>query len=170
MVRARRSRTETFIKCTFASPNGKTHNQIDNILIGRRWHSSILDVRSFRGDDCDADHYLVVAKLRERVAASKQAAQKYDGERFNLRKINELEIRKNYQNEISNRVAALGNLSDNEDINRAWENIKENIKTSAKESLGLRELNQNKPWFDEECLHFLYKRKQAKLQSVQDPS
>jgi hypothetical protein len=32
---------------------------------------------------------------------------------------------------------ALDNLSDNEDINRAWENIKENIKTSAKGSLGL---------------------------------
>jgi len=29
--------------------------------------------------------------------------------------------------------------SDDEEINRAWENIKENIKTSAKESLGLQE-------------------------------
>jgi hypothetical protein len=31
-------------------------------------------------------------------------------------------------------LAALENLYDSEDINRAWENIKENIKTSAKES------------------------------------
>ena len=36
----------------------------------------------------------------------------------------------------------MGNLSDNEDIIRAWENIKENIETSAKENLGLRELKQ----------------------------
>ena len=64
----------------------------------------------------------------------------------------------------------MGNISDGEDINRAWENIKENIKTSAKESLGLLELKQHKPWFDEECLHFLDERKQAKLQWVQDPS
>jgi hypothetical protein len=28
-----------------------------------------------------------------------------------------------------------------EDVNRAWENIKENIETSAKESLGLHKLN-----------------------------
>jgi len=41
----------------------------------------------------------------------------------------------------------LENLSDGEDINLAWENIKENIKTSAKESLGIYELKQHKPWF-----------------------
>ena len=104
------------------------------------------------------------------MAVSKQAAQKLDGERFNLRKINEQEFRKQYQTEISNRFAALENLSDSEDINRAWENIKENIKTSAKESLGLHELKQHKPWFDQECLHFLDQRKQAKMQWVQDPS
>ena len=50
-------------KYTWTSPDGKTQNKIDHILIDRRRHSSILDVRSFRGDDCDTDHYLLVAKL-----------------------------------------------------------------------------------------------------------
>jgi len=67
-------------KYTWTSPDGKTYNQIDHILIDRRQHSSILDVQSFRGADCDTDHYLVVAKVRERLALrSKQAAQKFDG-------------------------------------------------------------------------------------------
>jgi hypothetical protein len=61
-------------------------------------------------------------------------------------------------------------LSDGEDINRAWENVKENIKTSARQSLGLHELKQHKPWFDEECLGFLDQRKQAKMQWLRDPS
>ena len=66
--------------------------------------------------------------------------------------------------------AALENLSDDEDIDTTWENIKETIKTSAKKSLGLHELKQNKPWFDEECLGFLDRRKRAKMQWLQDPS
>jgi len=69
------------------------------------------------------------------LAVSKQAGQKFDGERFNLRKLNELEVRKQYQIENANRSAVLENLSDSEDINRAWENIKENIKTTAEGSL-----------------------------------
>jgi len=39
----------------------------------------------------------VVAKVRERLAVSKQAAQQFDGKRFNLRKLNELEVMKQYQ-------------------------------------------------------------------------
>jgi len=78
--------------------------------------------------------------VRERLAVSNQAAQKFDGERFNLRKLNELEVKEKYQIEITKRFAALENLIVDKNVNRAWENIKENIKTSAKESLGLLEL------------------------------
>jgi hypothetical protein len=97
----------------------------------------------------------VATKVRERLAVSKQAVQKLDGERFKLRKLNDLEVRKHYQIEITNRFTeALENLNDSEDVNRAWENIKENIKISAKESLGLYELKLHKPWFDEEYSRF----------------
>jgi hypothetical protein len=56
---------------------------------------------------------------------------KFDVERFNLRKLNELEVRKQYQINVSNRSATLENLNDSKDINRAWEYIKDNIKTSS---------------------------------------
>ena len=66
---------------------------------------------------------------------------------------------KRYQIEIRNRLAAMENLSGGQDMNRVLENIKENIKASATESLGLYELKKNEPYFDEECLRFLDQRK-----------
>jgi hypothetical protein len=49
-------------------------------------------------------------------------------ERFNLKKLSEMEVKKEFQIKLSNRFAALENLNNSEDINRAWENVKENIK------------------------------------------
>jgi hypothetical protein len=52
----------------------------------------------------------------------------------------------------------------------AGEMIRDNIKISAKESLGYCELKKYKPWFDEACSKLVDQRKQAKLQWLQDPS
>ena len=49
----------------------------------------------------------MIAKVRERLAVGKQASQRSDRQRFNLRKLNELEVRKQYQIEITNRFAEL---------------------------------------------------------------
>jgi hypothetical protein len=111
-----------------------------------------------------------VEKVRERLAVRKQEPQNFDGEKFNLRKLDDLEDRKQYRIEITNRIAALENVSDDEDINRAWKRVKDNIKTSAKESAGLHEMKQHKPWFYEECLGILDQRKRAKMQLIQNPS
>jgi len=62
-------------KYTWTSPHGKTDNKIDHVLMYRRLHSSILDVRFFRSAACVTDHYLVVAKIKEILAVSKQATQ-----------------------------------------------------------------------------------------------
>jgi len=81
---------------TWTYPDGKTHNHIGHMLKDRRWHSSVLDVGSFIGADSDKDHYLVIAKVKERLAVGKQAAQNFDRQRFNLMKLNEPEVREPY--------------------------------------------------------------------------
>jgi hypothetical protein len=78
----------------------------------------------------------VVANVRKRLAVSKRATRKFDMERFNLKKLNEVESEEQYQVKIPDRFAALENLYDDVDINRAWETIRENIKISANEILG----------------------------------
>jgi hypothetical protein len=95
-------------KYTWTFPDGETHNQIDHILIDRRRHSNALDVRSFRAADCDRDHYLLVAKVRERLAVNKQRSQRFNVERFNLKKLNEVEGKEQFRVEVSNRFCSFG--------------------------------------------------------------
>jgi hypothetical protein len=62
---------------------------------------------------------------------------------------------------VLNRFAALEDLDAEVKIYSAWEMISENIKISAKESLGYFELKMHKPWFDEGCSKLLDERKEA---------
>jgi hypothetical protein len=64
----------------------------------------------------------------------------FDGDRYKLRKLNELEFVKQYQIEITNRFASLENFNDGRDIHRDWQNINQNTKNSAKKRLGLHDL------------------------------
>jgi DNA repair ATPase RecN len=108
--------------------------------------------------------------VRERLAVSKRDAQKIDTERFNVKKLNEVSVKQHYQVTIRNKFAALKNLEDSGDINRAWDNIRENINISGQERLGYCESKHRKLWFDEKCSKLFDRRKQAKLQRLQDPS
>jgi hypothetical protein len=106
-------------KYTWRYPDGKTHNQIGHILVDRRRNSNVLDVLSFRAADCNSDHYLVVAKVRERLAVNKQRSQRFDMERFNLKKLNEVEGKEQFRVEASNGFAALEYLDAEVKINSA---------------------------------------------------
>jgi hypothetical protein len=66
-------------------------------------------------------------------------------ERFNLKKLNEVEGKEQYRVEVSNRFAALEDLDAGVEINSAWEMIREDIKMSGKESLGYFELKLHTP-------------------------
>jgi hypothetical protein len=52
----------------------------------------------------------------------------------------------------------------------ACENVRENVKDSATDSLGYYDLKQHKPWFDNECSLLLYEGKQAKFSWLQNQS
>jgi hypothetical protein len=101
------------------SPDGKPHNQIDYILVDRRRHSSVLDVRSFGAADGDTDHYLVVTKFREGLTMNKQRLERFHMERFNLKKLNRVEGKEQYLVQFSNRFSALQDLNAEVEINSA---------------------------------------------------
>jgi hypothetical protein len=85
----------------------------------------------FQGPEYYTD-YLVTAKFRERLQVTKQAAQKFDEERLNLKKLIVLEVRKQYQIITSKRLAALENSHDRTQI-ELGNKLKRTSKSQVKE-------------------------------------
>jgi hypothetical protein len=81
-------------KYTWTS-DGWTQNQIDHILLDRRRHSSVPD-RLFRRAELDTDPYLVVAKVRERLAVSVQTTHRFHTESFSLKILNRWMVKNSY--------------------------------------------------------------------------
>jgi hypothetical protein len=86
------------------SPERKTHYQTGHFLIERQRHSSVLDVQSFRAAEYETGNYLVVAKIRERLAVNKQSSRTFHMERFSLKKLNKVEGNEKYHVEVSSRL------------------------------------------------------------------
>jgi hypothetical protein len=76
-------------------------------------------------------------------------------EKFNLKKLNEVESKEQHCVAVSDRFTALEDLDAEVDINSVWETIREDIKISAKQNLGYYELKKHKPWFDKGCSKLL---------------
>ena len=56
---------------TCTSMDGNTRNQIYFILIKRKWRTSVLNVKTFLGADCDTDHELLSTSIRLKVLKQK---------------------------------------------------------------------------------------------------
>jgi hypothetical protein len=60
-----------------------------------------------------------------------------------------VEGKEQYCVEVSYMFSALEGLDAQVVIKNAWETVREDIRSSAKESLGYYESKKHKPWFDE---------------------
>ncbi|CAG4991264.1 unnamed protein product [Colias eurytheme] len=83
-------------KGTWKSPDGKTVNQIDHVIIDNRHKKIIEDIRTFRGADCDSDHYLVGIKVKAKIKVAK-ARTVVREDRINVEEIRNEYVNKDFQ-------------------------------------------------------------------------
>ena len=55
---------KTSHKATWVSPDRRTRNQIDHILINKRFRNSSNDTRVYRSSDIGSDHFCVCTKIK----------------------------------------------------------------------------------------------------------
>ena len=144
-------------KMTWTSPDGNTRNGIDYVCISRRWRSSLLDVRAYRGADVSSDHNLLVAKIRIKLLKLKRSQVTRP---FALLKLKDPKIADSFCIEVSNRFATLQG-SDN--LIEQWEMFQEAIKDSAETIVGRRRGSYKERWISDDTWELIDRRKSKKI-------
>ena len=54
-------------KGTWKIPGTNDASQIDHILVSKRWATDIENVQTYRGANSDSEHFLVGARLKQRI-------------------------------------------------------------------------------------------------------
>lgn len=159
-------------KWTWTSPNGRTNNQIDHVLINAKHRNALLDVRSFRGADCDTDHYCTIAKLKAKLKTG-GTAKTQKMEHLDTEKLQDKTIKNNFQAQLANRLSVLQTLDDDdklENLDDQWRELAMAVKDASEVGIGYKPQQKNKQWFDEDCASAVVTRKKVRMLSLQNPN
>ena len=145
---------------TWNSPGGVTHNQIDFILIQKRYQSGIngTKTRVFPGADIDSDHELLMmtTKLKLRVQKKDQITRI----KYYLEKLKDPKVLKDFQATIGGRFAPLLLLQEKSPDDLATQ-FEKSVQQAASKHLG-KKRNVKKPWITADVLMKCDKRKELK--------
>ncbi|KAK2713277.1 hypothetical protein QYM36_009223 [Artemia franciscana] len=138
-------------KVTWRSPDGRTANMIDYILVGKRWKSSVLTTVSIAGGNFDSDHVLVMSELRLRIRKPQQLKKSLPRYRVDLLK--NIETRNRYRTTLSNKLSRIQPMEapTAEETDRLVDESLSIIRVTASKILGIR-THSDKPWITPETI------------------
>ena len=131
---------------TWHSPDGTHHNQIEYILVKKRFRSGIKTARTrtFPGADVGSDHDMVMMTFQTRLKNSRKPTQPRI--RFDLQKLNDPTVMSAFQTTICGRFAPLATLVDEDaDLDSMVIHFNKAVTDTAAEILG-RQRRQRKSW------------------------
>lgn len=141
------------------SPGNRYRNQIDFILINKRWLKCVTNSRAYPGPDCMSDHNLVGVTLRLKIKKQKQQTNYV---KLNLCALEDPILKDAYNVEVNNRFEALRLLEEDKPPEQMFQALKTVVKNSAESVLGRAPRRRNRPWISEETLQLMDTRKHLK--------
>lgn len=150
-------------KYTWTSPDGKTRNQIDHLIINRKWRRSLQDVKTKRGADVGSDHQLVIGKLCLKLR--KEKASKVRDRLYDTGKLKDQDTRAEFQLEIRNRFRVL--QDDEQDL--TIDNFNQAMNQAAEATLGYKRKHKES-WISSGTWEKIAERKDIKKRLNQTKS
>ena len=92
-------------RATWVSPNGRTQDQIDHMMICKDWRRSVEDIKVYRGADAGSGHYLLVMKIKLKLHRNPDRVK--SNARFDKQKLENEMLKSRFSVDLCNSFAAL---------------------------------------------------------------
>ena len=154
---------KTIHKYTWTSPDGNSKNQIDHIVINRRWRKSVIGVRTIRGNRVGSDHQLLMSKIKLKLMRNKKSDNVRE-KMFDNKRLKDPSVNREFQIELKNRFSI---LQEKGDVTIAT--INEAVRQTAEKTIGYQQKHR-KQWITEETWNKIENRKKIKAKWMQTRS
>jgi hypothetical protein len=149
---------------TWLAPNGIGRNQIDYIMISKKWRGSVRNSRSFPSADIGSDHQMVLANLKLKL---KRNFKKKKRSRADTLKLKDEHTKEKYHEEIEVRWNDLLSSTRIEDsptpgIDEEWEHISTIMRETADKTIGRMTGGKRPDWISLHTLELSDERREWK--------
>ncbi|GFS09706.1 endonuclease-reverse transcriptase [Elysia marginata] len=137
---------------TWTSPDGNTKNQINYILVDKRWKTSVRTAKTLPSADCGSDHELLMSEIKLRLKMKKKVNRpvRYD--------LSWIQLNIPYRIEVKDHFSVLNETADEMTPDELAQEISNIFSECAQKHLP-RKRNHNKPWVTTETLGAIATRK-----------
>ncbi|GFS06245.1 endonuclease-reverse transcriptase [Elysia marginata] len=140
-------------KWTWKSPGDGSRNQIDFILISKRFRNAPLISKTLSSADCYSDHVLLMGKIRVKLRKRKKTKPNI---RLNLDLLtSDTDLCQKYNLKVKNKFEAFEEINEVEEL---WQQLKRSITEAAKEEIPTKERKTKQKWMTEDILNLVDKR------------
>lgn len=143
---------------TWKSPRDRAdnvvRNQIDFIMVNKRYRNSVLSAKTYPGADVGSDHNPVVTKFRLHLQNNNR---RKSNKKWDISKLQNEEIRQKVQQELAQKIQNIP--TGNENIEQNWLQLKETINKVGTDNLKPSRPQGKHEWMNDEILELMEKRR-----------
>jgi len=143
---------------TWISPDGKTKNQIDFVMVDKRYRNGVLNSKSMPGADCESDHNPVIVTMKIRLQRVKKNKKKV---KWNINNLKKPDIRNAYRMKLDEHLQE-GKFDDGMEIDEMWNKLKEGIGIVAEAICGKEQVTKKQNWMNSDILQKMEERRQCR--------
>ncbi|XP_060531543.1 uncharacterized protein LOC132705128 [Cylas formicarius] len=134
-------------------------NQIDFILINRRFGTSLKRVCTYPGADVPSDHVLLLASYKVKLSLVKRQQRK---PQLAIEKLKNEEVRTTLQQKLNDGLARLRETIGEYQVDNIWDSLKKTMNSVSQNILGYRQSVPKNKWMTEEILRLMDERRKHK--------